>query len=135
MLTAADPTRYPPGVVAVGGPVDWYFHLPLWLQAPCCGETLWAYNAAHLDFLFENYVRATLREHSRGEHGWRNQPQLKSAARPDERRQELPRNPSGVARLREKVSRRRSPLAMIQATTRPACAPACVDGLVPDRDV
>jgi hypothetical protein len=56
----------------MGAPVDWYFHLPLWLQTPCCGETLWAYNAAHLAFL-EDYVRATLREHARGPHGWRNQ--------------------------------------------------------------
>jgi hypothetical protein len=72
VLTGADPKRYPPGVVAMGGPVDWYFHQPLWLQSPCCGETLWAYNPAHLDFI-ENYVRAFLREHARGEHGWRNQ--------------------------------------------------------------
>jgi len=71
-LTAVDPKRYPPGVVAVGAPVDWYFHLPLWLQTPCCGETLWAYNAAHLTFL-EDFVRATLREHARGPYGWRNQ--------------------------------------------------------------
>ena len=42
VLTAADTSKYPPGVVAVGGPVDWYFHLPLWLQTPCCGEILWA---------------------------------------------------------------------------------------------
>ena len=56
----------------VGGPVDWYFHPPLWLPTGCCGEILWAYNAHHLDFI-ENYVRATLREHARGPHGWRNQ--------------------------------------------------------------
>jgi hypothetical protein len=43
------------------GLVDWYFHLPLWLQAPCCSEVLWALNEAHLAFL-EEYVRATLRE-------------------------------------------------------------------------
>ena len=72
VLTAADPKRYPPGVVALGAAVDWYFHLPLWLQIGCCGETLWAYNAAHLDFI-ESYVRAKLREHARGEHGWSNQ--------------------------------------------------------------
>jgi len=71
-LTAADPHRYPTGVVAMGGPVDWYFHLPLWLQTGCCGETLWAYNQPHLTFI-EDFVRATLREHARGEHGWRNQ--------------------------------------------------------------
>jgi hypothetical protein len=71
-VTAADPKRYPPGIVAMGGPVDWYFHLPLWLQIGRCSETLWAYNQAHLAFL-EDYVRATLREHERGAHGWRNQ--------------------------------------------------------------
>ncbi len=71
VLTAADPRRYLPGVVALGGPVDWYFHLPLWLQTGCCGETLWAYNRAHLAFI-EDSVRATLREHARGHHGWSN---------------------------------------------------------------
>ncbi len=39
----------------------WYDQLELWLQTPCCGETLWAYNKEHLDFL-EQYVAATLRE-------------------------------------------------------------------------
>lgn len=39
----------------------WYEQLELWLQTPCCGETLWAYNQDHLDFL-EQYVAATLRE-------------------------------------------------------------------------
>ena len=57
---------------ALGGPVDWYFHLPLWLQTGCCGETLWACNPAHLAFI-QGYVRVTPREHARGEHGWRNQ--------------------------------------------------------------
>lgn len=72
ILTGADPKRYPPDVVAMGGPVDWYFHLPLWLQIGCCGEPLEAYNQAHLAFM-EDYVRATLRKHARGEHRWRNQ--------------------------------------------------------------
>lgn len=43
------------------GAIDPIFGLPLWLQVPCCGEVLWAYNEAHLDFL-EAYVSATLRE-------------------------------------------------------------------------
>lgn len=43
-----------------GRPVDCYFGHPLWLQTPCCGETLWAYNQPHLEFL-KAYVRATLR--------------------------------------------------------------------------
>lgn len=41
-------------------PVDWFFRLPLWLQTPCCGHTLWAYNYEHLDYV-ERYVRAELR--------------------------------------------------------------------------
>jgi hypothetical protein len=72
VLTSADTGAYPEGVAALGGPVDWYFHLPLWLQAPCCGATLWAYNARHLAFLDEA-VRAWLRGHARGVPGWRNQ--------------------------------------------------------------
>lgn len=44
-----------------GWAIDPLFDLPLWLQMPCCGEVLWAYNAAHLEFL-EKYVQATLRE-------------------------------------------------------------------------
>ncbi len=45
----------------LGGPVDPYFRLPLWLQADCRGKLLWAYNAEHLDLL-ESYVAARLRE-------------------------------------------------------------------------
>jgi hypothetical protein len=44
-----------------GAAVDPAFGLPLWLQSSCCGETLWAYNASHLDALRE-YVAAGLRE-------------------------------------------------------------------------
>lgn len=40
---------------------DWYFHLPLWLRVPCCGEVLWAHNWRHLQFI-EEYVAADLRE-------------------------------------------------------------------------
>lgn len=47
--------------VCIGGPRDWYFMLPLWLQTPCCGHVLWAYNARHLAYL-ERFVQATLRE-------------------------------------------------------------------------
>ncbi|WP_086821218.1 hypothetical protein [Allokutzneria sp. NRRL B-24872] len=35
--------------------------LRLHLQVPCCGEVLWAFNHAHVDFL-ESYVDASLRE-------------------------------------------------------------------------
>ena len=41
--------------------VDDYFHYPLWLETSCCGETLWAYNLRHLQFI-EAFVRAKLRE-------------------------------------------------------------------------
>ena len=56
----------------IDGARDWFFGLPLWLQAPCCGETLWAYNAEHLEYL-EAYVGATLRRHVHdAERGWSN---------------------------------------------------------------
>jgi hypothetical protein len=48
--------------VRLGGPDDPFFGLPLWLQTPCRGEILWAYNERHLDAL-EAHVAATLREH------------------------------------------------------------------------
>jgi hypothetical protein len=46
---------------SLGKPQDPAFGLPLWLQAPCCGDTLWAYNAKHLKSL-RDYVAAGLRE-------------------------------------------------------------------------
>jgi len=59
--------------VRVGEPCDSYFGLPLWLQAPCCGRLLWAYNPRHLERL-EEIVGARIRERSRDEKtGWRNQ--------------------------------------------------------------
>jgi hypothetical protein len=39
---------------------DPLFGLPLWLQAPCRGHTLWAFGERHLAFL-EQWVGATLR--------------------------------------------------------------------------
>jgi hypothetical protein len=41
--------------------LDPYFALPLWLQVPCAGHVLWAYNARHLAFLRE-YVSAKDRQ-------------------------------------------------------------------------
>jgi hypothetical protein len=41
--------------------VDSCFGLPLRLQAPCAGRTLWAFNAEHLAYLKE-YLQADLRE-------------------------------------------------------------------------
>lgn len=60
------------GEIWIGAAVDWYFHLPLWLQIPCCSELLWAYNAEHL-FWLKNFISADLRERSENnEHGWQN---------------------------------------------------------------
>ncbi len=60
------------GLLCIGGPFDWYFHLPLWLRVSCCGETLWAYNAEHLNYL-EEYVGAKLRERMKDQRfGWSN---------------------------------------------------------------
>lgn len=57
----------------LNGPGDSIFGCPVWLAAPCCGHTLWAYNARHLDAL-EDFVRATLRERLPNSEGlWRNQ--------------------------------------------------------------
>lgn len=58
---------------SLGSPTDPYFGLDLWLQLPCCGETLWARNVEHLEFLAD-YVQAKLRERSTETqgHGLRN---------------------------------------------------------------
>ena len=50
---------------------DDYFELPLWLTTPCCGELLWAYNKAHLDYI-QSLVGADLRERRPGPRGWSN---------------------------------------------------------------
>jgi hypothetical protein len=51
------PGRY----LIIGGAIDPYFHLPLWLTANCGDNILWAYNHEHLDFL-EEHIEAKLRE-------------------------------------------------------------------------
>ncbi|MEH2422760.1 MAG: hypothetical protein V7K48_18135 [Nostoc sp.] len=54
------------------GILDHFFGLPLWLQTSCCGQVLWAYNEAHLNFL-EGYVQSRLRERLPDETlGWHN---------------------------------------------------------------
>jgi hypothetical protein len=57
------PQKSGAGLVAVtlGGRSEPFFGRPLWLQAPCCGHVLWAYNGRHLDAL-ESFVSAELRE-------------------------------------------------------------------------
>ena len=49
----------------LGKPVDPFFGLPLYVQAPCCGNVLWAWNLQHLDLLAA-VVGARLRERARG---------------------------------------------------------------------
>lgn len=47
--------------------------LELWLKVKCCGNTLWALNEEHLDYI-ENYIGAKLRERERNPNlGWHNQ--------------------------------------------------------------
>lgn len=53
--------RRSPGSVPDSAPVDHFTGLPLWLQTPCAGHVLWAWNVWHLDFI-ERYVSADLRE-------------------------------------------------------------------------
>lgn len=47
--------------IIIGGTLDPYFHLPLWLTTSCCDNILWAYNYEHLAFL-KRHVEAKLRE-------------------------------------------------------------------------
>ena len=56
-----DPKQKRGNLLIFGAPVDPFFHLPVWLQADFSGETLWAYNLEHLDFLAA-HVGAKLRE-------------------------------------------------------------------------
>lgn len=49
----------------LGKPVDPFFGLALYVQAPCCGNVLWAWNLQHLDLLAA-VVGARLRERARG---------------------------------------------------------------------
>lgn len=53
-------SRKHPSII-IGGPIDPFFCLPVWLQADFSGDLLWAYNLEHLDFL-EQHVGAKLRE-------------------------------------------------------------------------
>jgi hypothetical protein len=56
--------------------------MTLWLQAPCCGRQLWAFNAEHLAFL-QRFVSSVLRERA-----WR--PGWDGALRPDTYYRSLP---------------------------------------------
>lgn len=56
-----DPKQKQGNVLIFGAPFDPFFHLPVWLQSDFSGETLWAYNLEHLEFLAQ-HVGAKLRE-------------------------------------------------------------------------
>lgn len=88
--------------IGIGAPVDWYFHIPFWLQTSCCGEVLWAYNEEHLAFL-EAFVAAKQRTSVCNEHGWSNQSlmnRLPLWVKQAKNRDEVLR---GLVRLREKL--------------------------------
>jgi len=91
------------GAVAAPG-LDPYFRRPVWLSTPCCGEALWAYNAAHLDFLAD-FVGAQLRARRRDPvHGWSNAAiasRLPAWLKAAKNRAEILR---GVARLRRRLA-------------------------------
>ena len=54
------------------GPHLYGFGVDLWLTTPCCGQTLWAYNQTHLEFL-EKFISARVRSQAKHpEHGWAN---------------------------------------------------------------
>ena len=71
-MWASDKALFEKGVISIGDSVDWCFHLPLWIKAPCCGHELWAYNYHHLSWL-KKYVGAELRERKENKsYGWLN---------------------------------------------------------------
>ncbi len=53
-------------------PTDTYFGAALWMQTPCCGSVLWAFNGRHLRWL-EEYAAAGIRLRRRDpDRGWAN---------------------------------------------------------------
>jgi hypothetical protein len=71
------PSKVNPYWMPAGGPFLTGFELELWLQTPCCGSILWAYNELHVAFL-EKYVAATLRERRNHKWGWSRNSSLES---------------------------------------------------------
>lgn len=64
--------RRPAFVQYTNGACDTVFRLPVWLHIACCGHTLWAYNARHLDAI-EAFIQSGLRERRPDPaRGWRN---------------------------------------------------------------
>lgn len=58
--------------IVLGQPFDCFFKFPLWYRAEIKGNTFFAYNLEHLNFLKE-YIQTPLRERAENEHGWSNQ--------------------------------------------------------------
>jgi hypothetical protein len=87
-----------------GPSLDPHFSQPLWLQAPCCGQTLWAYNLAHLNYIGA-YVAADLRQRRRHPaHGWSNSSLASRLPRWMVLRKHRDEVLRAVAKLKEKAS-------------------------------
>jgi hypothetical protein len=101
--------------VTLGGSSEPFFGRPLWLQTPCCGHGLWAYNSRHLDVL-EDFVSARLRERTGESPTMAMIPRLPAWMKKAQHRAEVT---AAVGRLRGQVKRtavrERSPLAVEQA--------------------
>ena len=52
-------------------PTDSYFGVDLWLQTDCAGESLWAFNKRHLEYL-EDFVSAKHRQRNPRSDTWMN---------------------------------------------------------------
>ncbi len=61
LLYASNKKKIIGRLYAVGGAIDPFFYLPLWLRTDFEGNILWAYNSEHLNFLRE-HIEAKLRE-------------------------------------------------------------------------
>lgn len=74
----------------------------LWLQIPCCGETLWAMNERHLNWLAE-YVEATLRTVSQTEQGYANQALQSRIPKWISSSRNRPKMMAGIEKLRRRL--------------------------------
>ncbi len=61
VLYSSNPKKIAGNYFVIGGAVDPFFHLPLWLIAEIDEHVLWAYNHQHLNFL-QTHIEAKLRE-------------------------------------------------------------------------
>ena len=52
-------------------PSDSFFGYKLWMKTSCCGNSLWAFNHRHLEFI-ESFVQAELRENPKDNLGYFN---------------------------------------------------------------